>query len=380
MRGGRILWGSDRRRLHHRSGDDLGGDAMDRMASRLSGAAWQSMVRAGGPADLLPAGLLLVVVFLRRLCARDLRRGRHHRGIGRLPRHRRRNLHVDHPGAGGAQRRHLWIGTMGRGQGNPHGRIARPDGVVLGRYDRDYLRHDGPEHVLCFAPTRSGKGVGLVVPTLLTWPGSCIVHDIKGENWTLTAGFRAKHGRVLLFDPTNAKSSAYNPAAGGAAGRMGSPRRAEHRGYSGRSRRQSRQAQPLGKDQPFAAGRRDPACPLCREGQDAGRRRQLPVRSAPPGRGDLARDDGHAASRRGRRSSRHRVVGPRAAEQERERAQRRVVHRHVVPRPLPRSRRGRASRRAATGALPIWSAAASPSASTLSCRRPTSTAPSRSSA
>jgi type IV secretion system protein VirD4 len=85
------------------------------------------------------------------------------------------------------------------------------DGVVLGRYDRSYLRHDGPEHVLCFAPTRSGKGVGLVVPSLLTWPGSAIVHDIKGENWQLTAGFRAKHGRVLLFDPTNAKSSAYNP-------------------------------------------------------------------------------------------------------------------------------------------------------------------------
>jgi type IV secretion system protein VirD4 len=90
-------------------------------------------------------------------------------------------------------------------------RLLGPDGVVLGRYDREYLRHDGPEHVLCFAPTRSGKGVGLVVPTLLTWPGSCIVHDIKGENWTLTAGFRAKHGRVLLFDPTNVKSSAYNP-------------------------------------------------------------------------------------------------------------------------------------------------------------------------
>jgi type IV secretion system protein VirD4 len=89
--------------------------------------------------------------------------------------------------------------------------LLGPDGVVLGRFERDYLRHDGPEHVLCFAPTRSGKGVGLVVPTLLTWPGSCIVHDIKGENWTLTAGFRAKHGRVLLFDPTNAKSSAYNP-------------------------------------------------------------------------------------------------------------------------------------------------------------------------
>ena len=89
--------------------------------------------------------------------------------------------------------------------------LLGPDGVVLGRYDRNYLRHDGPEHVLCFAPTRSGKGVGLVVPSLLTWPGSAIVHDIKGENWQLTAGFRARHGRVLLFDPTNPKSSAYNP-------------------------------------------------------------------------------------------------------------------------------------------------------------------------
>ncbi len=89
--------------------------------------------------------------------------------------------------------------------------LLDPDGVVLGRFDRAYLRHDGPEHVLCFAPTRSGKGVGLVVPTLLTWPGSAIVHDIKGENWQLTAGFRARHGRVLLFDPTNPDSSAYNP-------------------------------------------------------------------------------------------------------------------------------------------------------------------------
>ena len=89
--------------------------------------------------------------------------------------------------------------------------LLGPDGVVLGKYGGAYLRHDGPEHVLCFAPTRSGKGVGLVVPSLLTWPGSAIVHDIKGENWQLTAGFRARHGRVLLFDPTNAKSSAYNP-------------------------------------------------------------------------------------------------------------------------------------------------------------------------
>ena len=89
--------------------------------------------------------------------------------------------------------------------------LLDPDGVVLGRYVKDYLRHDGPEHVLCFAPTRSGKGVGLVVPSLLTWPASSIVHDIKGENWELTAGWRARFSRVLLFDPTNVASAAYNP-------------------------------------------------------------------------------------------------------------------------------------------------------------------------
>jgi len=89
--------------------------------------------------------------------------------------------------------------------------LLDPDGVVLGRFSREYLRHHGPEHVLCFAPTRSGKGVGLVIPTLLTWPGSAIVHDIKGENWELTAGWRARFGSVLLFDPTNPGAAQYNP-------------------------------------------------------------------------------------------------------------------------------------------------------------------------
>jgi len=53
------------------------------------------------------------------------------------------------------------------------------DGVILGHLSHAYLRHDGLEHVLCFAPTRSGKGVGLVIPTLLTWPGSAIVHKAR---------------------------------------------------------------------------------------------------------------------------------------------------------------------------------------------------------
>ena len=89
--------------------------------------------------------------------------------------------------------------------------LLNPDGAVLGRLGNAYIRHDGPEHVLCFAPTRSGKGVGLVVPTLLTWPGSVVCHDIKGENWQLTAGYRERFGRVLRFDPTDPTSAAYNP-------------------------------------------------------------------------------------------------------------------------------------------------------------------------
>ena len=92
--------------------------------------------------------------------------------------------------------------------------LMKPAGVFLGRTsDKDgaYLRHDGPEHVMAFAPTRSGKGVGLVVPTLLSWPGSAVIHDIKGENWSLTAGWRSRFSHCLLFNPTEARSAAYNP-------------------------------------------------------------------------------------------------------------------------------------------------------------------------
>ena len=89
--------------------------------------------------------------------------------------------------------------------------LNRPDGVFLGQHGEQYLRHDGPEHVLAFAPTRSGKGVGLVVPTLLSWPGSAVIHDIKGENWQLTAGWRSRFSHCLLFNPTDARSAAYNP-------------------------------------------------------------------------------------------------------------------------------------------------------------------------
>ena len=84
-------------------------------------------------------------------------------------------------------------------------------GVVLGQRDGVYLRHNGPEHVIVVAPTRSGKGVGLVIPTLLSWRESLIVHDIKGENWALTAGWRSRISHCLLFNPTEPLCARFNP-------------------------------------------------------------------------------------------------------------------------------------------------------------------------
>lgn len=99
------------------------------------------------------------------------------------------------------------------------GLLAAKAGVYVGGWCPEsdhrlrYLRHDGPEHILAFAPTRSGKGVGLVIPTLLAWPESAVVYDIKGENWAKTAGFRAKKGHVCFkFSPVEEKaSSRFNP-------------------------------------------------------------------------------------------------------------------------------------------------------------------------
>ncbi|PHZ84018.1 conjugal transfer protein TraG [Paremcibacter congregatus] len=89
--------------------------------------------------------------------------------------------------------------------------LLKPKGVFLGQYDGGYLRHDGPEHIMTFAPTRSGKGVGLVIPTLLSWTGSVVVHDLKGENWQLTSGWRSTFSHCLCFNPTDISSVHCNP-------------------------------------------------------------------------------------------------------------------------------------------------------------------------
>jgi len=77
-----------------------------------------------------------------------------------------------------------------------------------------YLRHNGPEHILCFAPTRSGKGVGLILPTLLAWEHSSVVLDIKGENFALTAGYlKSCDHKAMYFDPSDpsGNSACFNP-------------------------------------------------------------------------------------------------------------------------------------------------------------------------
>jgi type IV secretion system protein VirD4 len=89
--------------------------------------------------------------------------------------------------------------------------LLTDSGIFLGRMSGQYLRSDGPQHVLAFAPTRSGKGVGLVIPTLLSWTESAVIHDIKGENWERTAGWRSRFSHCLLFDPTDVTSAHFNP-------------------------------------------------------------------------------------------------------------------------------------------------------------------------
>ncbi len=89
-------------------------------------------------------------------------------------------------------------------------------GILLGRLGSRYLMLPGQQGVELEAPPRSGKGVGVVIPNLLNWPGSVIVSDIKGENWTRTAGYRAANGQqVHLFDPLSGRerSARWNPLA-----------------------------------------------------------------------------------------------------------------------------------------------------------------------
>lgn len=126
--------------------------------------------------------------------------------LGRLARsgwpHRSRPLH-------GETR---WAGRRALARA---GFYAQGGGLFVGRDRRGrFLRFGGPEHVVCYAPTRSGKGVGLVIPNALLYEASLVCLDVKKETWTATAGIRAAAGqRVVLFDPLapDGRTARYNP-------------------------------------------------------------------------------------------------------------------------------------------------------------------------
>ena len=87
-------------------------------------------------------------------------------------------------------------------------------GIIVGKKGSKYLMFGGAQHVLLSAPTRSGKGVSVVIPNLLTWPESCVVLDIKRENWDITSAYRKKYNqRCYLFNPgaADGKTHRYNP-------------------------------------------------------------------------------------------------------------------------------------------------------------------------
>ena len=88
------------------------------------------------------------------------------------------------------------------------------DGIILGRLGRRCLMLPGQQGVALAAPPRAGKGTGVVIPNALNWPGSLVCVDIKKENWTITAGFRAQAGQaVYLFDPfaEDRRTARWNP-------------------------------------------------------------------------------------------------------------------------------------------------------------------------
>ncbi|KEZ00031.1 conjugal transfer protein TraG, partial [Sphingomonas sp. BHC-A] len=90
------------------------------------------------------------------------------------------------------------------------------DGLLIGRDRKSgkLLRYAGPSHLLTIAPTRTGKGVGTIIPNLLDYPGSVICIDPKGENARITARHRARFGPVHVLDPfgvTGIASAAFNP-------------------------------------------------------------------------------------------------------------------------------------------------------------------------
>ena len=211
-----------------------------------------------------------------------------------------------------------------------HAGLTQAAGVFLGRMLGRPVTTCGTS-----APSTSSRlpyahrqGISMVIPTLLSWLSSVVIHDIKGENWKLTAGWRSLFSHCLLFNPTDPASAAYNPLL--------EVRRGVH---------EVRDVQniadilvdPEVRWRSATIGRRPAmhcwsarSCMCSMQAKTrAARRRQLPIRPGLPLRANAAPDDDdEALGRYTAPGCRIRRAG--SAEQVGQRAVGRAVHRHVV--------------------------------------------------
>lgn len=176
-------------------------------AHRWHAAYPDKLMEAGGVGITITGAGLICLVAIKMLTANTSRANQYLHGSARW-------ANVTDIRAAGLLPKRRTFAQLVRGLAPPGGAGVYVGGWLDKRGRFHYLRHDGPEHVLTYAPTRSGKGVGLVVPTLLSWGQSAVVTDLKGELWALTAGWRQKHARnkVLRFEPASANGSVcWNP-------------------------------------------------------------------------------------------------------------------------------------------------------------------------
>ena len=126
---------------------------------------------------------------------------------------------ISHGSASFAKAKDIEKAGLGEYEGEGKGKKTKDSGVVVGinPYTHKLMLHNGVEHILLMAPTRSGKGVNTIIPTGLVWKNSLFVLDVKGELWQATSGYRQKvmHQKVMKFAPLQGDGSSvrWNPFA-----------------------------------------------------------------------------------------------------------------------------------------------------------------------
>jgi len=168
------------------------------------GDAYQEHFIAAGSYGLFLSSLVLLMLLIVKQVLQNS--SKQHEGLYGSARWAQRK---DIEEAGLLPKRKSWFNTKS---------TSHQDAVFVGAWQDGqgkihYLKHSGAEHVLCYAPTRSGKGVGLVIPTLLSWTSSVVITDLKGELWSLTSGWRKHYARnkAIRFEPAASDSACWNP-------------------------------------------------------------------------------------------------------------------------------------------------------------------------